>query len=78
MKRKLSDGERKNQEIVNHYFNLKEPISIEHAGTDEEQKLYRCRCGTERSIKIKTGYSNLMSHITGKHTDYEAELQKVC
>lgn len=36
---------------------------------------YRCRCSTVRQPTPKSGYSNLMQHVTKQHPDFEATMR---
>jgi hypothetical protein len=67
MKRAAPDkptSETSNVENVNYYFKV----------TDNPDR-WICRCGKKLKQEKKTGYSNLMSHITKQHKDYINEVQ---
>jgi hypothetical protein len=38
--------------------------------------MFRCKlCGSDRKQLPATGYTNLMSHLVGKHDDYKAQYE---
>lgn len=59
-----------NQQIVDSFFK----ITNSFKEGDKSINVYQCRCGANRKVKEKTGYSNLMSHITQQHPDYMGEV----
>lgn len=69
MKRKLSDSEASDKQIISFFFNLKNPTLVEKEG-QKEIRTYTCICGTLRKQQHKSGYSNLWSHLRTQHPDY--------
>jgi hypothetical protein len=67
-KRKLSDAEQKKKANILQYFT---ETTTENAGTIEERVVYKCLCGTTRSLKPGAGYTNLTSHLISDHPDYD-------
>lgn len=64
MKRKLSNEVENNSDqkkISLKYFKLIEPSN----------GVWQCQCGIKRKQGAKSGYTNLMSHITSSHKNYE-------
>ncbi|GMF38020.1 unnamed protein product [Phytophthora fragariaefolia] len=41
---------------------------------DEPTSFFRCRCSKVREQDIKTGYTNLMSHVRAQHPNFAAEI----
>lgn len=57
-----------NKQVCDFFF---KPV-LDHQ--DEPTSFFRCRCSKVRKQDIKTGYTNLMSHVRSQHPNFTAEI----
>ncbi|CEG40293.1 deoxycytidylate deaminase [Plasmopara halstedii] len=50
------------------YTEVDQALSIEEKAN--APSLFRCKCGTTRSQRLKSGYTNLVQHVMFKHKDW--------
>ena len=78
-KRKIDEQQELQQLACKHYFNMDNPIQTLNVGIkDKEKKQYKCvGCGSLRTVKNHTGFTNLWSHIRDSHANWREVLEEV-
>ena len=57
-------------QIVNFYY------PIEKRETIDDHVVYQCVCSVKRKVAKKTGFTNLLSHVTKSHPAFETEMRE--
>src|SRR5690606_3736714 len=70
MKRSLETDQQKtqisNEEIVQHFYTK----------VANSTYLWQCKCGAQRKQVNKTGYTNLMNHLSNAHPGFEKDVRE--